>query len=64
MTATALSGLPLPRAGSPAALLPPVTPDMVEAVALHHGVCIRPVPGALTPTPICHVNRDAKKPQP
>ena len=49
MTATALSGLPLPRAGSPAALLPPVTPDMVEAVALHHGVCIRPVPGSLDP---------------
>jgi hypothetical protein len=45
-------------------LLPPVTPDVVEAVALHHGVCIRPVPGALTSTPICHVNRDAKKPQP
>jgi hypothetical protein len=49
VTATALSGLPLPRAGSPAALLPPVTPDMVEAVALHHGVCIRPVPGSLDP---------------
>ena len=49
MTAAALSGLPLPRAGSPAALLPPVTPDVVEAVALHHGVCIRPVPGSLDP---------------
>ena len=23
--------------------------DMVEAVALHHGVCIRPVPGSLDP---------------
>jgi hypothetical protein len=34
---------------TPAALLPPVTPDMVEAVALHHGVCIRPVPGSLDP---------------
>jgi hypothetical protein len=30
-------------------LLPPVTPDVVEAVALHHGVCIRPVPGSLDP---------------
>jgi hypothetical protein len=23
--------------------------DMVEAVALHHGVCIRPVPGSFDP---------------
>src|SRR5262245_60417522 len=24
--------------------MPPVAPDVVEALAIHHGVCIRPVP--------------------
>jgi hypothetical protein len=38
-----------PRLSGAADLLPPVTPDVVEAVALHHGVCIRPVPGSLDP---------------
>jgi hypothetical protein len=35
-----------------------------EVVALHHGCASGPCQEALTPTPSCHVNRDAKKPQP